>query len=145
VTDLNEDMFDLDAVAAEQKAKRQPFPFKFRGQRRELANIYAVIDLDTIEAAQNNDLSALRKALTDGLGEHAGEVNVGAMTVDELVPLFERWMESSGATPGESPASSTSSVSTERPSKRTSKGSTGSGSARRSGAARKTAAPPASS
>lgn len=145
MTAPDDDLFDLDAVSAEQKAKRQPFPFKFRGLRRELANMYAIIDLDTLEAAQNNDLAALRLALANGLGDQADEVNVGAMTVDELVPLFQQWMTHSAATPGESPASSTSSGSTGRPSKRTSNGSTGSVSARRSGGRRKAAELPVSS
>lgn len=145
MSDAEDDVFDLDAVSSEQRAKRQPFPFKFRGQRRELANMYAVLDLDTLEAAQNNDLAALRKSLANGLAEQADEVNVGAMTVDELVPLFEQWMTHSAATPGESPASSDSSGSTGRPSRRTSKGSTGSVSVRRSGARRKTAEPPVNS
>ncbi len=127
------DVFDLDAVSRERKAERAPFPFMFRGQQWELASLYSALDLDTIDAAQNGDLAMIRSAVTAGLGpEQAEQFGVGSLTVDEVVPLFERWTAASGSRPGESAASSGSSESTGRPSKPTSTGSTASASRRRS-------------
>lgn len=135
------DVFDLDAISRERKAERASFPFTFRGQQWQLASLYSALDLDTIDAAQNGDLSMIRSAITSGLGEdQAADFNVGSLTVDEVVPLFERWTAASGSQPGESPASSSSSGSTERPSKPTSTGSTASGSQRRSTAKKATGA-----
>lgn len=140
MTDADDEYYDLDKVADERRSKRVPFKFLFRGQKRQLANLYSCVDLDTLEAAQNSDLAALRLALTLGLGPAAAaDINVGTLTLDDLVPLFEQWSARSGSTPGESPASTSSSGSTGRPSKRTSSASTGSSSAKLSTVPRKPA------
>lgn len=145
MNDSDDDYFDLDAVAAEYRSKRVPFRFTFRGREWQLSNLFATVDLDTIESAQSSNLGALRTALTSGLGADADDFKVGTLTVVELVPLFERWSVRSGSAPGESEASSDSSGNTGRPSKRTSKPSTGSSSAKRSTGPRKSAAPRANS
>lgn len=143
------DVFDLDAVSRERRAERAPFEFTFRGQKWQMSSLYTALDLDTIDAAQNGDLSMIRAAITSGLGDQAEDFKVGTLTVDEVVPLFERWTDASGSEPGESQASSGSSGSTGRPSKRISTGSTASASRRRStaktGTAAKAASPPVNS
>lgn len=137
------DVFNLDQVSREAAAKRQPVPFVFRGREWTLRNLYTSVDLDTIEAAQEGTISAMRKALTAGLGEQAEEFQPGTLTILELQPLFEHWSEASGSEPGEPAASSDSSASTGRPSSPTSDASTASASSTRFTVDLPTGTPPA--
>ncbi len=98
--DVNE-VFDLSRASREQRAKRKPWKFDFDGARYEMANLYSSADLNTIEAAQEGQIAALRKCLNAGLGGQAEKLNVGELMIDELTILFEKWSEASGSEPGE--------------------------------------------
>ncbi len=102
-----DEVFDLDQASAEQRSKRKPWKVRFRGELWELGNLFSSADLDTIEGAQEGNVTALRKCLTGGFGEEQAErLGLGSLLIDELVLLFEHWQEASGAVAGEQEASS---------------------------------------
>lgn len=140
MTDHDDDFFDLDAAAAEQRAKRKPWKVTYKGQQWEMVNAFT-LDLELLERAENGNVSAVREALELGLGDQYEAFRAKGLDLDALTILFNTWVERSGSQPGESPASSASSGSTGRRSSRTSNGGTGSSSAKRSGARRTSAAP----
>ena len=143
MTESPDEFFDLDAAANEQRAKRKPWNVLHRGQRFTMGNAFN-LDLELLERAENGDISAVREALTLGLGDQYDAFRTLGLDLTEITILFEKWIERSGATPGESVASSDSSESTERPSKPTSTGSTESVSPQRFSVTLPTDTPPVS-
>lgn len=142
------EIFDLDAVWAEERG--EPFPFDWEGQRWELP---ALGDIDwraaglqaEMEAAADAEgmaevsVETLRKLFLFAFGEEqSARWEKVKQPAPAMLKLFTEWQKRSGATAGESPASTGSSASTGRPSRRTSTASTGSGSARRSTARKRT-------
>jgi len=136
------EVFDLDAVYAEERG--EPFTFTWEGRRWELP---AFGDIDwraagmqaEMEAAADADgmaevgVETLQKLFRFAFGEEqADRWEKARQPAPAMVRLFSEWQKRSGAAVGESPASTGSSPSTGRPSRRTSTASTGSGSARRS-------------
>jgi len=125
---MSEEVFNLDRAAAEERAKRRPWEVVY-GDRKWLMQNAFNLDLELLERAENGDISAIREALQQGLGDQyaafraAQRLDLAALTI-----LFNEWIKQSGAEPGESPASSVSSVSMERPSNPTWSGSTASAS-----------------
>ena len=145
------EIFDLDAVYAEERG--EPFRFRWQGRDWELPP-FGEIDLRAIEslkdlaaladADETNiaelDISAFNKLLEHGLGpEQWVEWEKVSQPGTAVIRLLNEWQKHSGADVGEAPASTDSSKSTGRPSKRTSSGATGSGSAKRSPARKRTA------
>lgn len=126
------DVFDLDAVAAEET--KEPLRFTWHGQEWTLAHMTG-IDWRVIEQANTGDIDAIRKAVRYGMGdEQADRFDALPQPIAAMTALFRRWLDHNGLTEGESPASPSSSGSTagpsRRPSQRTTRGS-GSGSSSR--------------
>lgn len=112
---MSEDVFDLDAVAAE--ATGAPLRFTYRGQEWTLAHMTGV-DWRIIDAANEGDMEAIRKAFRYGMGEEqATRFDEVPQTIAAMTALFRRWLKHNGLTEGESEASPDSSASTARPSK----------------------------
>ena len=110
--------FDLDALAAE--AGGEPFRFTFGGEEYELP---PRIDFRVgVALAEGDSVGAVRYML----GEHWQRILDSEQTLDGHLAgeLLKAYMEHSRTNVGESEASSRSSKSTARPSKRTSKGTT---------------------
>lgn len=132
--------FDADAYFAETKA--EPYPFHWAGQRWELTNVYdlddSILDLLGADELTTDEIKTVVVAAF-------GEQQWTALTTKKRLPikveveLFNRWMRSCGVNPGEAERSADSSADTAGRSKRTSNGSTVSGSRGRSTAAKKTA------
>ena len=113
-------VFDLDAMAAEAEG-REPFRFMFGGVEYELSP-----DLDFRVVAQLNK-GLIYEGLARLLGAEQWErmqASDQLLTEDMLAKLFEAYQAHTGTSLGELSASTSSSVSTVRPSKRTSNGST---------------------
>lgn len=134
--------YDLQAVYAE---NLKPFWFRWGNRWWQLPHL-RMLDFEVqarVESFQD-DVTAVGdnvdqlRALVNGLfdmllGEEQGvEWRLISRPGDAILDMIHAWMKHSGATPGESAASDGSSKSTGRPSKRTSTGTTGSGSRRRS-------------
>lgn len=129
---MSDDVFDLDAVAAE--ATKEPLRFTYRGQEWTLAHMTGV-DWRVIDLANTGDIEAIRKAFRYGMGEEqAARFDELPQPIAAMTSLFRRWLDHNGLTEGESPASPDSSGSTAGPSKQRSKRTTrasGSGSSSR--------------
>jgi hypothetical protein len=136
MAEINEE-FDLDAAYAEEV--KDPFKFRWSGASWELPHL-GEMDWRATSLADEMDINAIRDlfklAFSEGQAEEWEKVK---QPTPAMVKLFERWLKHSGMAPGETPGSGDSSPSTEPASKRTSPGSTKSGSGRRSSAPRKTA------
>lgn len=146
--------FDLDAAEAE--VVRAPFQFNWGGRSWALENAFK-LDLNVIVGALDGNVVAIDRSLRMGLGpdqadqffgrpavvDDEGKVleaaisPVKALTLDGAKILLTRWTDHSGLESGESSGSSGSSTSTAEPSKPTSPDSTGSGSTKRSTAAKR--------
>lgn len=114
------DLFDLDALAAEADGK-EPFRFQFGGEAYELP---AEMDIRGAAAlASGRVYEGLQMVLGDEQWERMQAADT-VLTDKMLQALFEKYAEYTGASLGESSASTVSSRSTVRPSKRTSNGST---------------------
>lgn len=148
------ELYDLDAAYAE--TRQEPFRFKWAGHEWELPHFG---DVDWRAAQLADDLKALGDS--DGVAEVDIEVLQKLFeyafgpqqakrwadvpqNVTAMIKLFVAWQEYGGSSVGESSASSDSSASTGRPSKRTSTGTTKSGSRGRSSAAKKNGTQPES-
>ncbi len=102
-----DEVFDLDQASKDQRSRRKPWKVRFRGEQWELGNLFSSADLDTIEGAQEGNVTALRNCLAAGFGEEqATRLGLGSLLIDELVLLFEHWQQASGAQTGEPVASS---------------------------------------
>lgn len=109
------DVFDLDAVAAEET--KEPLRFTWHGQEWTLAHMTGV-DWRVIEQANNGDIDAIRRAFRAGMGEEqAARFDELPQPIAAMTALFRRWLDHNGLTEGESPASPDSSGSTAGPSK----------------------------
>lgn len=140
---------DLDAVYAE--IRKEPYVFTWAGREWALPHLSDLdfrvqLKIENAESLDVNELIAL-------FGEMFGPDQATAWA-DVPVPtpvlylLFERWLNHSGAKPGEDSASSSSSKSTGKSSRRTSGATTASASRKPSTAKRaprKAASPPANS
>lgn len=129
---MSDDVFDLDAVAAEET--KEPLRFTWHGQEWTLAHMTGM-DWRVIESANSGDIDAIRKAFRYGMGEEqAARFDELPQPIAAMTKLFGRWLDHNGLTEGESSASPDSSGSTAGPSKRPSKRTTrasGSGSSSR--------------
>lgn len=113
------DVFDLDAVAAESEA--EPFPFKFGGDVYELP---AHIDLRASVAwAEGHILDAFTLLLGEDQWQQIQDSDA-VLDDNQFLALMDAYQKHLGLRAGESKASSRSSRSTARPSKRTSQGTT---------------------
>jgi hypothetical protein len=117
--------FDLDKVIAERPPSTRrikPFEFTFDGKTYKMRSDLDVIGL---RAANTGDMvTALRRALSPDDYEEIS-TSPTLLEYETLVVLLTAYYDHvGGVKAGESSASSTSSKSTARPSKRTSKGST---------------------
>ena len=142
------EIYDLDAIYAEVRA--EPFRFRWSGRDWELPN-FGDIDLRAaglvaqIETLADEDnktgtIELLSKVFEYSFGEEQAALWAKtAQNVSALMKLFEAWQKHSGTSVGEPSASTGSSPSTGRPSKRTLPATTGSGSRGRSTARRKSA------
>lgn len=148
------DVYDLDAVYAEERG--DPFLFRWAGQDWELPHFG---DIDWRAAGLAGELEeladaggqadvpieALQKLFDYAFGaDQAARWAQVSQPSTAMVRLFGAWQKHGGAELGESSASTGSSPSTGRPSKRTSRATTASGSAKRSTASRRSGTPPAS-
>jgi hypothetical protein len=130
--------------------RKEPFEFEWDGRDWALPHIMDT-DLASIPAADSGDIEAVRESVALAFRYSDDKSQAEAWRAALPVPavalfeLFRDWHEWSGTKPGESEASSPSSKSTGRPSKRTSRGSTTSGSPRRSRAKAETVELPANS
>ena len=144
---MADDVFDLDAVFAEEQA--DPFPFRWAGRQWELPHMEDA-DVEVVNEIRLKDefglddiLSLFPRLLPEGQREAWSQVQ---KPTKALTRLFEQWLTHSGASSGESSGSGDSSSSTEPKSRRTSTGSTASGSRKRSSRKpRETATPPVNS
>jgi hypothetical protein len=131
---VEDDEFDLDAVAAE--AAKAPLRFKWKGEHWHLKHM-SQIDWRIVELAQAGDLEAIRKAFEYGMGkEQAGRFEQVEQDAEPMVKLFARWTEHAGVSEGESSASAGSSGATEKPSRPASARTTRASGSRSSGKAR---------
>lgn len=100
------DMFDLDALAAEES--EESFQFRAGGKVWTIPP-YSRLDWRVLEYADSNDLVFAREALRLALGDRWPEFDelrgFGIVAINEL---FTRWVAHSGVRPGESQASSDS-------------------------------------
>jgi hypothetical protein len=139
---------DLDAAYAE--IRKQPYDFQFAGRSWSLPHLS---DLDyrlmnRIESYTTLTTTELEGLFNEILGDQAEQWGQTKVPTPVLYMVFERWIKHSGGELGEEPASSGSSGSTGKSSRRTSGGTTGSGSRKRSTAkkaAPKVASPPGNS
>lgn len=151
--------YDLQRIYSE---KTKPFWFRWEDQWWKLPHL-KMLDFEVQARVAGFDFASL--AADDmGVDEAKKKVNElfdllmgveqsarwskATRPLEPLLDMIRQWSEHSGGNSGESSASSGSSESTARPSKRTSTGSTESGSRRRSPvkkAARKAVTPPVSS
>lgn len=100
------DMFDLDALVAEESG--EPFRFRAGGKEWELPP-YGSLDWQVLEYSDGNDLAFTRAALRVGLGEQWPAFDaIRGLGVTAVSVLVERWVAHSGVVPGESQASSDS-------------------------------------
>jgi hypothetical protein len=114
------DLFDLDALAAEADGK-EPFRFQFGGEAYELPS-----ELDirgTAALSSGRVYEGLQMLLGDEQWQRMQDADA-VLTDRMLGALFEAYAEHAGLSLGESSASTDSSRSTVRPSKRTSNGTT---------------------
>lgn len=120
---MSDDMLDLDALSAEANGA-EPFRFRFGGEEYELP---PTVDVRVAALFSDGQLFA---GLAKMLGEDQWQRMQDAEAVlddRQLMALMEEYGKHSGSSLGESKASTDSSMSTVRPSKRTSGGSTKSG------------------
>jgi hypothetical protein len=111
---MTEEVFDLDALAAE--AEQHPFKFTFGGEE------YERPPMDMKLATEIDGLSMVevfRKLLGDEQWDRI-VASTSRLTQPMFVALLDRWESHYGSSLGESRASRRSSQSTARPSKRTS-------------------------
>lgn len=141
--------FDLQRLYAEKAGT--PFEFTWADQIWTLPSM-RMLDINVQERLENLDSGSASVATINELfdelmgAEQSGRWRQVVRPLGMVMDLFQAWMDHAKADLGESAASSGSSKSTGRPSKRTSNGSTASGSAKRSSPrTRKTATPRASS
>jgi hypothetical protein len=112
--------FDLDALAAEAEGVT-PFEFKFGGEMYELPGSFDMRAAAALSAGKVYEgLEMLLGADQWSRMQAAEQVLTDTM----LGGLLDRYAEHAGVSLGESSASTSSSASTVRPSKRTSNGST---------------------
>lgn len=113
--------FDLDAFIAESLG--EPFVFKFGGEKFTLA---PAPDMRIIAEFDGGDMTeCLRRTFGAEYDRFAAvPPEKGILTRDGLLELLKRWAMHQRASLGESSASTGSSKSTGRPSKRISNGST---------------------
>lgn len=141
--------YDLQRLYAEKAGG--PFEFTWADRTWTLPNM-RMLDMATQERLENLDTATTTVETINVLFDDLMGAEQGArwrQTVRPLpmvMDLFQAWLEHSKSALGESPASAGSSKSTGRPSKRTSNGSTASGSPRRSSPRTpRTVTPPANS
>jgi hypothetical protein len=117
---MADDIFDLDAVAAE--GQDEPFRFRFGGE------VYEMPPLDLRQAAKLDDtggsaVDMFRLLLGDEQWQRM-EAAEARLTQPMFLELLDRYTKHTGIDLGESPASSRSSRSTAGRSKRISSGTT---------------------
>ena len=141
--------YDLQRVYAEKAGT--PFSFTWEDQVWTLPNM-RMLDISVQERIENIDVTAAGVETVNALFDDLMGAEQGTRWRDVLRPLpmlldlFAAWLAHSKGELGESPASTGSSRSTGRPSKRTSNSSSTSGSPKRSSPRARTAAtPPVSS
>lgn len=145
--------FDLQQVYAE---KKTPFWFRWADRWWQFPHLL-MLDFEVQAQVEDfhksidgvTDMDALRGHFNDLFtlimgAEQSAEWAQVTRPLPAVMTLLNQWLEHSGSDAGESEASAGSSKSTGRPSKRTSTGTTASGSRRRS-PAKKAATPPANS
>jgi hypothetical protein len=128
---MTDEVFDLDAVAAE--VEGDPLEFTFRGESWSIKHMKA-FGRNTkrllSSLSENDDDGAVDLMFSKGMGEERyerwKEIDPG-IGVEEA--LFNRWLEHCGLSRGKSESSADSSASTETPSKPVSKPRTRSASA----------------
>ena len=131
---VEDDEFDLDAVAAE--AVAAPMKFRWQGQHWTLKHA-SKIDLRLLVKADSGDILATHEALMAAMGpEQAALFENVPQDADAMVKLFNTWTARAGTKSGESAASSISSEPTEKPSRPASQRTTRASSSRTSGKAR---------
>lgn len=141
--------YDLQGLYAEKAG--EPFRFTWADQVWELPSVRMLdIELqDRLESldADGTTVDTLNTLFDELLGpEQGARWRTVPRPVGMITDLFAAWLGHSSAAMGESPASASSSRSTGRPSKRTSNGSTASGSrVPSSRKPRKSVTPPVSS
>ncbi len=119
---MPEDVFDLDAYVAEHR--KTPYRFRYGGQDFELPHAQDT-DWRVAEAADQDDVDAIQTLFRRGMGpEQWARFEQLPQPAGAMGELFRRWQAHSGTTPGESPASPSSSESTAGPSTRRSAGTT---------------------
>jgi hypothetical protein len=124
---IEDDEFDLDAVAAE--TAKAPLRFRWQGRSWALKH-RSQIDWRIVESAATGDVQAIREVFRLGLGdEQAERFDEIEQPMDAMTALFHRWNQHNGTSEGESSASDASSASTETQSRPASKRSTRSASA----------------
>ncbi len=136
-------VYDLQRLYVEKAGG--PFTFTWADREWVLPNIL-MLDIAVQDRIENLDTSAgldVMNALFDDImgPEQGAEWRQVVRPLPMLMDLLQAWTEHSGAKLGEAEASAGSSRSTARPSKRTSTGTTGSTSRKRSTAPKKNAAP----
>lgn len=116
---MTDDVFDLDALAAE--ADSTPFRFKFGGEEFEIPPMD--ITWAAIDGSQLSHVDMFKLLVGD---EQWARITASKARLTEplFVALLDKWMAHYGVTLGESRASRRSSKSTARPSKQTSSGTT---------------------
>lgn len=166
ITDIDVEKFEtdegLDLQRLHAETRRKPYRFRWADRWWELPHVQdlpdtifdafgdltRVADADDEQDLSTDDIDTVRKALSSAFGKRqwAQIQEAEPIPLSAQFLLFNRWMKWSGAEPGESSSSNGSSGSTAEPSKRTSRSSTtGSTSARRSTAGRKSGSRRASS
>lgn len=145
--------YDLQAVYAEDN---KPFWFRWADRWWMIPHLKMLdfevqaeienFDFSSVTAPEGGDVdvAAARAKLNELfdliMGEQQGQQwREVPRPIGFLIEMLNKWTTHSGAKPGEAPASESSSASTGRPSKRTSTGSTASGSRKRSAPAKKAA------
>lgn len=115
--------FDLDAVASE--VTREPFEFTFGGETYTLSPTFDIRIVGHL--TEGEVIEALRLTLGDEQWDQM-QASETVLTSEQFKALFDAYMKHCGIDAGEASASTGSSRSTGRPSKRTSSGSTASSS-----------------
>lgn len=146
--DVNE-VFDLDALYAEQR--KAPFQFRWSGETWELPAfsdidwraLQLAVEIESLANVDNVadvDVTIIQRMFGYAFSpEQAERWERVPQSTTAMIALFGQWQRHGGADMGESSASTDSSASTGRPSRRTSTGTTASGSRPRSSARRKAA------
>lgn len=119
---MTDEVFDLDAVAAEAENRR--FSFKY-GDRTWTMRHLTDFDWRIARDGIGGDVEAVDRAFREGLGpEQYAEFEQLQQSASVAGALFDAWLKHCGLSRGKSPSSTSSSPSTKTPSKRASRSAT---------------------